>query len=119
MEHSQEDTNWDQQQSGESTSSYGIYDEMIDRLDLQDQETRTSSSDTNNEIRRTTPFYNNNHRIRSDSNTSKSDILIETIIIEEATIPLTPALIEITPNPDYEFQRQQGGGDVVITDKDD
>jgi hypothetical protein len=119
MEHSQEDTNWDQQQSGESTSSYGIYDEMIDRLDLQDQETRTSSSDTNNEIRRTTPFYNNNHRIRSDSNTSKSDILIETIIIEEATIPLTPALIEITPNPDYEFQRQQGGGDVVITDEDD
>jgi hypothetical protein len=116
----QQDTNWDQQQSGESTSSYGIYDEMIDRLDLQDQETRTSP-DTNNEIR-TTPYYNN-HRIRSDSNTSKSDILIETIITEEATIPLTPALIEITPNPDHEFQSQQGGDDetdeVDMTDEDD
>ena len=123
MEDSHQDTNWDQQQSGESTSSYGMYDDMIDRLDLQDIETRTSSSDTTyNEIR-TTPYYNN-YRIRNDSNTSKSDILIETIITEEATIPLTPALIEITPNPDYEFQSQQGGGDnetdeVDVTDEDD
>jgi len=123
MEDSHQDTNWDQQQSGESTSSYGMYDDMIDNLDLQDIETRTSSSDTTyNEIR-TTPYYNN-YRIRNDSNTSKSDILIETIITEEATIPLTPALIEITPNPDYEFQSQQGGGDnetdeVDVTDEDD
>jgi hypothetical protein len=109
MEDSQHDSNWDQQQSGESTNSYGIYDEMIDRLDLQDLETRTPSDTANNEIR-TTPYYNN-HRIRSDSNTIKSDMLIETIITEEATIPLTPALIEITPNPDYEFQSQQGGDD--------
>jgi len=69
----------------------------------------------------------NGNRRSNNSNTTKSDRQFSNLspettgtTISKATIPLTPALIEITPDPDFEFQIEQGYDetDEVVTEDD-